>query len=152
MNSTVECRHSDFLIPGGNAVLACCSSSAGSCQQLTAKVSARCSVTAFSPRAVAGDFRTGRQLLADAAADRHQTVSAMAACPRGRAELDTLAATVEVLACCPGWNDPAQWAGSLSCAAWLRNLAPFCLCSTLTGVLDAWLGLHSIWFMCNVCA
>ena len=58
----------------------------------------------------AGDFRTGRQLLADAAADRRRTVDAMAACPRGRAELDTLAAAVEVLAGGPG-GGPANGGG-----------------------------------------
>ncbi len=64
---------------------------------------ARCSATAeLVPGAAAGDFRTGRQLLADAAADRRRSIAAMAACPRGRAELNTLAAAVEVLAYGPG--------------------------------------------------
>ncbi len=61
-----------------------------------------CRTTELIPGAAAGDFRTGRQLLADAAADRRRSIAAMAACPRGRAELNTLAAAVEVLAYGPG--------------------------------------------------
>ncbi len=45
-----------------------------------------------------GDMRTGRQLLAEAAEDRLFTVSWMAACPRGRAELDRMAAAAEAMA------------------------------------------------------
>ncbi len=53
---------------------------------------------ARSALAATGDRRTGRQLLADAPADRRRSVAAMAACPRGRAELDALAAAAEDLA------------------------------------------------------
>jgi hypothetical protein len=45
-----------------------------------------------------GDLRTGQQLLADAAEDKLRTVGWMAACPRGRAELDAIAAATELLA------------------------------------------------------
>ncbi len=45
-----------------------------------------------------GDLRTGQQLLADAAEDRLRSVGRMAACQRGRAELDEIAAAAENLA------------------------------------------------------
>jgi hypothetical protein len=44
----------------------------------------------FRPLAAAGDRRTGRELLADAAADARLSVSAAAATPRGRAVLEGL--------------------------------------------------------------
>ncbi len=50
-----------------------------------------------STLAATGDRRPGRQLLADAAEDRQRTVAGMASCPRGRAELDTMAAAAEAL-------------------------------------------------------
>ena len=53
---------------------------------------------AHSTLAALGDRRSGRQLLADAAADRARSLASLAACPRGRAELDTIAAAVEALA------------------------------------------------------
>ncbi len=46
---------------------------------------------AFGPLAAAGDRRTGRELLADAAADAQLSVAAAAATPHGRALLDRLA-------------------------------------------------------------
>ncbi len=45
-----------------------------------------------------GDLRTGQQLLLDAAEDRLRSVGWMAVCPRGRAELDKLAAAAEGMA------------------------------------------------------
>jgi hypothetical protein len=51
-----------------------------------------------STLAATGDGRTGRQLLADAAADYFRTVAGMAASPAGRAELDVFAALAERLA------------------------------------------------------
>jgi acyl-CoA reductase-like NAD-dependent aldehyde dehydrogenase len=44
-----------------------------------------------------GDLRTGRQLLADAAADRLRTIAWMAACPHGRMELDVMADSAKCL-------------------------------------------------------
>ncbi len=44
-----------------------------------------------------GDHRPGRQLLADAVTDRLQTVASLAGSPRGRAELDAMAAAAEAL-------------------------------------------------------
>ena len=44
-----------------------------------------------------GDMRTGRQLLASAAEDRLRSIARMAACPRGRAELDEMATSAEGL-------------------------------------------------------
>ncbi len=59
-----------------------------------------------------GDLRTGRQLLDDAAEDRLRSVGWMAACPRGRSELDEIAAGAEVLA------KDLQWVGN---EAWLLH-------------------------------
>ena len=67
-----------------------------------------------SINAALGDRRTGRQLLADAAADRQSPLSVLAACPGGRAELDTIAVAVEALnrspglPCRPGRPGPGQ--------------------------------------------
>ena len=51
-----------------------------------------------SPLFATGDLRTGQQLLDEAAVDRLRSVGWMAACPRGRAELDELAAATEIMA------------------------------------------------------
>jgi hypothetical protein len=51
-----------------------------------------------SALAATGDLRTGRQLLAEAAADRLRSVGWMAKCPHGRAELNGIAAAAEILA------------------------------------------------------
>jgi hypothetical protein len=47
------------------------------------------------PLLLAGDWRTGAQLLADAPADSAQTIAALTAGRAGRAALDALAASVE---------------------------------------------------------
>ena len=47
------------------------------------------------PLLLAGDWRTGAQLLADAKADAAQTIASLAAGRAGRAALDALAASVE---------------------------------------------------------
>ena len=49
------------------------------------------------PLAALGDRRTGRQLLADGAADWRRSFGSMAATAQGRAEMDALAAAVERL-------------------------------------------------------
>ena len=51
-----------------------------------------------STLAATGDMRTGRQLLADAPADRLRRVGTMAASPAGRAELDVFSALAERIA------------------------------------------------------
>jgi hypothetical protein len=44
-----------------------------------------------------GDLRTGRQLLADAAEDQRRSVAWMAACQRGRKELNVMATYTNML-------------------------------------------------------
>jgi hypothetical protein len=56
----------------------------------------RCNPTA-SPLYALGDCRSGRELLAAAAQDAQCTLMAMAATQVGRAELDNIAAAVELL-------------------------------------------------------
>ena len=50
------------------------------------------------PLVQAGDWRTGQQLMLDAAADSVVGIAELAASPGGRAKLDTLAASVEAWA------------------------------------------------------
>lgn len=49
------------------------------------------------PLVMLGDFRSGRQLLADAPADSAETLSSLAMSPTGRATLDNLAVHLEQL-------------------------------------------------------
>ncbi len=51
-----------------------------------------------SPLTATGDFRSGRELLADSDADLSRTVATIAAGREGRAELDTIAAAMEAMA------------------------------------------------------
>jgi hypothetical protein len=56
-----------------------------------------CSEPACCPLFITGDRRSGRQLLADAAADVSHTVAALASTARGRAELDAISAAVDAI-------------------------------------------------------
>ena len=49
------------------------------------------------PLVMLGDFRSGRQLLADAAADSAETLSSLSTSPAGRATLDNVAVHLEQL-------------------------------------------------------
>jgi hypothetical protein len=50
-----------------------------------------------SPLTATGDFRSGRQLLADTEADLTRTIASLAASREGRAELDAIAAAIEAI-------------------------------------------------------
>jgi hypothetical protein len=52
----------------------------------------------LSTQCLAGDLRTGRQLLADAAFDLSRPLTALNSCQYGRAELASMATAIEALA------------------------------------------------------
>ncbi len=51
-----------------------------------------------SPLTATGDYRSGRQLLADSDADLTRTIASMAASREGRVELETIANAIEAMA------------------------------------------------------
>jgi hypothetical protein len=50
-----------------------------------------------SPLTATGDYRSGRQLLADSDADLTRTIASMAASREGRVELETIANAIEAM-------------------------------------------------------